>query len=183
MKYHLMNLKIGKHLLNKDYIMKNQVSIIFIFFILATSFTLGVSDKEYTDQEIEKINMKIELLEEKIQSSEDQLSDLIMILAKDHKILKNKISNLENSLEEKNILISNIGKTTGKTKRNVFITFIMIFIIVVIIIAFLAFIFWPAKTPKMTNLASDASTQLKCPKCGWEHAPGETTCRNCGLKF
>lgn len=33
------------------------------------------------------------------------------------------------------------------------------------------------------HLPSSVQDDLHCPRCGWEHAPGETVCKNCKTHF
>lgn len=163
--------------------MKKQFLIIFVFFVCTTTFVLALNDKEYTDQEIGKVNEKIEKIEKKIDSHEEKFCEMIESLAVHQGSLKDRINQLEHILEEKNMIISNMRKTPQKT---IIILYILI-PLVIIIIGLLAYIFYTFHArKKIDSIVASVTTndsQLKCPRCGWEHKEGETECKNCHTHF
>lgn len=46
---------------------------------------------------------------------------------------------------------------------------------------FLGFVFLPRKV-KSTSTNRELSSQRKCPRCGWEHGPGDKVCKNPNCK-
>lgn len=52
--------------------------------------------------------------------------------------------------------------------------------IAAIIFAVLGLFFWPRKS--ISTASGNASGRPKCPRCGWEHDPGDTICKNPACK-
>lgn len=48
-------------------------------------------------------------------------------------------------------------------------------------LAVVCFAFWPRKLLAAPS-SSDSSSQLKCPRCGWEHGPNDSVCKNPACK-
>lgn len=167
--------------------MKIQSYCFLAIYFFSTSFIFALNDKEYTDQEIGKVNDKMEIINKKIDSKEEKLCEMIESLAVHQGSLKDKINQLEHILEEKNMIISNLSKTPEKTPpKKIIILYILIPIIIIIIgsLAYISYTFYARK--KIDSIVASVTTndsRIKCPRCGWEHKEGETECRNCHTHF
>ena len=167
--------------------MKIQSYCFLAIYFFSTSFIFALNDKEYTDQEIGKVNEKIEIINKRIDSKEEKLCEMIESLAVHQGSLKEKINQLEKSLEEKSMMISELSQTQKKPPKNTIIALYIIIPISVIILILLAYNLYAFHAKKeidsvIVSMNSNVS-QLKCPRCGWEHKEGETECRNCHTHF
>ena len=81
-------------------------------------------------------------------------------------------------------LVEAAEKNVRKANSEASWALIILLSIVSVIIAVCAFVFWPHKT-KPVSILGDMPSRLKCPRCGWEHVPGDTICKNpdCKTQF
>ena len=54
-----------------------------------------------------------------------------------------------------------------------------------VVLLFIGWLFWPRKMALPPSSSINSSTRPKCPRCGWEHDPADTICKNpdCKTQF
>ena len=123
-----------------------------------------------------------EALSSRINKSLDELRTSI---AKKDKDLSSRIDELQASVNELQERVdslwekgaTNLDKTDIKANVALWITIP----IVMVICGILCLAFWPRRSKAATTNSTRAD-QHKCPRCGWEHDPGDTVCKNPNCK-
>jgi hypothetical protein len=143
-------------------------------FLVLSPFVKAESDKDYSDRRLSEaispIKQDIKALNERIQKLELDVSSL----QKKVDSLWDKGSKNINALD---------SKVQG-TGRNANIALWISLSIVLSICGTLCLVFWPRKS-KTIAINPTLSDKHKCPRCGWEHGPEDTVCRNpnCRTQF
>ena len=152
-------------------------------------------DKEYTDKKVAEIyktvsghETRIHALESSVKNdSEEQnkrLGDMERTVGNQAEAINKLISQLKEVQEKLDITtkaIDEVGGTTEGNQRWVKILLSILIPVVAIILAVLGFAFWPRKVLS-PSASTDSSTHPKCPRCGWEHDPKDTVCKNPNCK-
>jgi hypothetical protein len=97
------------------------------------------------------------------------------------KVSVNKLQESVNRLREEGT--TNREQIEG-TDRNANIALWISLSIVLSVLGVLCLVFWPRKS-KVASPNPTLSDRHKCPRCGWEHDPDDTVCRNpnCRTQF
>lgn len=159
--------------------------LVFVLFLLAAMACHAESDKAYADRRIRESEGKISKVTlqqnteiANLQNRVDKLEESLQTQAATINQLIEQLENLQSKLGENAEKINKLDTKTEKVgKRWVIALWVGIPIIVIVLLG-LAFLFLP--TP--SRPASDGSGRPKCPRCGWEHAPGDTVCKNPACK-
>lgn len=154
--------------------MKRKIVCLAIFICSWTAFDASAftSDKKYTDQIVAEV-------ENRIRRTDDAQSRRIGELENKVEELSRELSALENWTKEKwGVSIDELKRVDGKSSVSIWLLLLIVFVIV----AILAFAFWPRRRLESV-LTSDSGLQPKCPRCGWEHDPGDTVCKNPACKM
>lgn len=134
----------------------------------ACAFT---SDKEYTNKIVAEAENRIRRTDIAQNRRIEELEDKVKELSKE-------LSALENWTKEKwGVSIDELKRVDGKSSVSIWLLLLIVFVIV----AILAFAFWPRRR-FASDLPSGSGLQPKCPRCGWEHDPGDTVCKNPACK-
>lgn len=159
-----------------------------IFLILASVIVYSQfvyaewGDKAYADRR----------LREEMSPIRRQLADLSSDFGKKSESNDESISALNKRIEELQKSINDLQEkvddywskgatnlTRTDTKANVALWIISL--TALSLCAVLCLIFWPRKSVANT-VSTTLSTKRKCPRCGWEHDPGDTICKNPNCK-
>ncbi len=168
--------------------MKARFFLLFVTIFTVSQFAKAESDKVYSDRRLSEaispikydINSwtkvtssntkEIKVLNERIQKLE---SDVSSLQEKVDSLWKKGATNLET-----------IGRKGDKTDIKANVALWITIPIVMVICGVLGLAFWPRKS-KPVPISATRSDQHKCPRCGWEHDPDDTVCRNpnCKVQF
>ena len=175
--------------------MNMRFTIIFVFCIFCSSFSFAESDRDYTNKKLKDVYAKFKEISEQVEYVNVLLNQQFNRASKTNdeiSKIQSSIANIQQKLEEVEKKVdSNIkdtGNIAGTTKKHTVLTLIILIPIAIIVIAFLIYLFYPSQAKKEMDSAIASTiknnvSQSKCPMCGWEHAPDETVCKNCGTKF
>ena len=133
--------------------------------------------KEYSDR---RLNERVEPLENKVRELENQLLAIQMAVSNYWDTGVKNMDALQAAVTETEQKIKDIkSKPNGDSKGTVALWITIP--TALILVFFLSLAFWPKKTGSLTVQAN----KHKCPRCGWEHDPGDTVCRNpnCRTQF
>lgn len=145
-----------------------------VLVLVLSPFAKAESDKAYSDrrlsEEIKPIKQDIKALNERIQKLESDVSSL-----------QEKVDSLWDK-GAKNL--DDLDSKLQGTGRNANIALWISLSIVLSICCTLCLVFWPRKS-KTIAINPTLSDKHKCPRCGWEHGPEDTVCRNpnCRTQF
>lgn len=145
-----------------------------VLVLVLSPFAKAESDKAYSDrrlsEEIRPIKHDIKALNERIQKLESDVSSL-----------QKKVDSLWDK-GSKNI--DALDSKVNVTDRNANIALWISLSIVLSVCGTLCLVFWPRKS-KTIAINPTLSDKHKCPRCGWEHGPEDTVCRNpnCRTQF
>ena len=165
-----------------------------ISFVVAPFAFAGGPDKadsKYTDEQVAKVQKqvsghegRIKGLETSVKKDSDEQNKRIAELEKKVEDLSGKLAELKEWSEEKwntgkrELEKVNAKAKDGREKSNLALWILVPVVAVVLVV--LVFFFWPRKP--VSSAVPGASDRPKCPRCGWEHAPGDTVCKNPACK-
>lgn len=124
---------------------------------------------------------RVESLENELKSRTKEIADQ-----------KAKINELTEKLNETRKLLdknlNDIEKLRGGTERTghrVRTILLLLVPIAAIVLLFAVFFFWPRNRAGQTTASVEPGARPKCPRCGWEHDPADTVCKNpaCKVQF
>ncbi len=127
---------------------------------------------------------RIKKLEASVKKDSDEQNKKIADLEKKVGNLSGKLAELKEWSEEKwntgkrELEKVNAKAKDGKEKSNLALWILVPVVAVVLVV--LVFFFWPRKP--VSSAGPGAFDRPKCPRCGWEHAPGDTICKNPACK-
>ena len=159
-----------------------------VLVLVLSPFAKAESDKAYSDrrlsEEIEPIKCGINSLTEAASSNTKAikaLNERIQKLESDVSSLQKKVDRLWDKGAKNLDALDN--KVKG-TDRNANIALWISLSIVLSVCGTLCLVFWPRKS-KTIAINPTLSDKHKCPRCGWEHGPEDTVCRNpnCRTQF
>lgn len=168
--------------------MKKKIIFSSIMFLVISPFAKAEwLDKAYSDrrllEEIRPIKHDIYSLTEGTSNNTKAikaLNERIQKLESDVSRLQEKVDILEKGAKNLDALDT---KVKG-TDRNANIALWISLSIVLSVCGILCLVFWPRKS-KTSTINPTLSDKHKCPRCGWEHGPEDTVCRNpnCRTQF
>ena len=179
--------------------MKNRITILILAICLLGAPGVFAKpdkdDKEYTDKKVAEIyktvsghETRIHALESSVKNdSEDQnkrLGNLERTVGNQTEAINKLIAQVKEVQEKLDITtkaIDEVGGTTEENQRWVKILLSILIPIIAITLAVLGFAFWPRKVLS-PSASTDSSARPKCPRCGWEHDPKDTVCKNPNCK-
>lgn len=145
--------------------MKTRFFLACAMFLVILPFAKAeFSDKKYTErrllEEITPIKNEIGGLTSSGNSNTEAIN-----------ALSNRIKKLEEALDSK-------VKGTNRTAN---VALWISLSIVLSVCGIICLVFWPRKS-KSAPINLTVSDKPKCPRCGWEHGPNDTICRNPNCK-
>lgn len=151
------------------------IVLVFSPFVIASPDS---DDMKYTDGKVKKVrdewveshNKLVEVVDEKTVQIKELQASVNELQAKVDSLWKKGATNLET-----------IGRKGDKTDIKANVALWITIPIVMVICSILCFAFWPRKS-KSVAISSARSDQYKCPRCGWEHDPSDTVCKNPNCK-
>ena len=153
--------------------MKRKIVCLAVFICSLAAFDACAftSDKEYTNKIVAEAENRIRRTDIAQNRRIEELEDKVKELSKE-------LSALENWTKEKwGVSIDELKRVDGKSSVSIWLLLLIVFVIV----AILAFAFWPRRR-LASELPPGSGLQPKCPRCGWEHDPGDTVCKNPACK-
>ena len=153
--------------------MRMIVTFIVLFICSCAAFDACAftSDKKYADQIVAEV-------ENRIRRTDDAQNRRIGELERKVDELSKELFALQEWTKEKwGVSIDEIKRVDGKSSVSIWLLLLIAFVIV----AILAFAFWPRKRLE-PGLSSSSGLHPKCPRCGWEHDPSDTVCKNPACK-
>ena len=169
--------------------MKTKISIVaFVLFLLGAMACRAESDKNYTNRRIEEVEARMTDVNSwqnseigKLQKHVATLENSIQSQANTINQLIEQLEHLQNKLGENAEKINKLDTETEKVgKRWVLALWVGIPVVVLLLLG-LILLFIPASSRSSNNRQGD-NERLKCPRCGWEHDPGDTVCKNPACK-
>ena len=126
------------------------------------------------DNIIDGVNRRLDELRSSTNKKDEALNRRIDELQASVSKLQKRVD----SLWEKGA--TNLDKADTKANVALWITIP----IVMVVCGILCLAFWPKRSKSLPPNPA-LSDKLKCPRCGWEHAPGDTVCKNpkCKTQF
>ena len=167
--------------------MKARFFLLFVAIFTVSPFAKAERDKAYSDrrlsEEIRPIKDDINSLTEGTSSNTKAIKTLkerIQKLESDVNRLQNRVDSLEKGATN----LESISRKGDKTDIKANVALWITIPIVMVICGVLGLAFWPRKS-KPVPISATRSDQHKCPRCGWEHDPDDTVCRNpnCKVQF
>ena len=168
--------------------MKARFFLLFVTIFTVSQFAKAESDKAYSDrrlsEEIEPIKCGIYSLTEAASSNTKSINVLNERIQK----LESDVSRLQKTVDSRwDKGVKNLDALDSKVKgtvRNANIALWISLSIVLSVCGTLCLVFWPRKS-KTIAINPTLSDKHKCPRCGWEHGPEDTVCRNpnCRTQF
>ncbi len=146
-------------------------------------------DSKYTDEKVGKVQKSVEYHETRIKALEtsvkkdsEEQNKRIAELEKKVDDLSKDLAALDKWAKEKwGIGVQELEKVKDQDPKVPFWVKLLLFSVAAIILAVLGFAFWPRKTVSPPSSA-ESSDRPKCPRCGWEHDPKDTVCKNPNCK-
>ena len=163
--------------------MKAKFFWAYIIVLVFSPFVNASPDREdmkYTDKKVQEVRDYLV----------EAHNDLVRVVDKHSAQIEklqasvNKLQERVDSLEKSATNLETIGRKGDKTDIKANVALWITIPIVMVICSILCFAFWPRKS-KSVAISSARSDQHKCPRCGWEHDPDDTVCRNpnCRTQF
>ena len=147
-----------------------------------------VDCKAYVNQKVRETNDRIDSLKstsnatgKKAEVLEKRLDELSQTVQKQSETINTLIRQLEEVQKKLEINAEKIDSFPRDPPSTPLWVKILLATIVAIILAVLGFAFWPRKTVSPSSSA-DSSDRPTCPRCGWEHDPKDTVCKNPNCK-
>lgn len=175
--------------------MKTNLLLIFLaicFIVSPNAFaSRDKDDTKYTDEQVAKVQKQVSGHEERIKELEksvnedsDEQNKRIAELERKVEDLSGKLAELKEWGEEKwttgkrELEKANEKAKDGSEKSNLALWILVPVVAVVLVV--LGFFFWPRKP--VSPPSSDVSARPKCPRCGCEHDPSDSICKNPACK-
>ena len=133
--------------------MKTKFFLVCVVILVSSSLVWAENDKSYSDR---RLNDRVAPLEGQLTKLERQIGEL-----------RASVRDLQSKVEG------------GEGKANVALWISVP--IVMVIFGVICLVFWPKKAVAVA-INSDRADKNKCPRCGWEHGPGDTVCKNPNCK-
>lgn len=165
--------------------MKTRYFWICVMVLVLSPFAKAESDKVYSDR---RLSEEIDPIKRGINSlTEAASSNTAVIIKLNERIqkLESKVSELQETVDRrwnngaKNL--DDLGTKVKGTNRNANIALWISLSIVLSVSGVLILVVWPRKS-RTASLSPTLSDKHKCPRCGWEHDPGDTVCKNPNCK-
>ena len=130
---------------------------------------------------INTINERLNRLQASTAKTDDDLNRQIKELRASVNELQSKVDGLWKTGATN---LENIGRKGDVADLKANVALWISVPIVMVICGVVCLVFWPKKTRAVT-INSGRTDKNKCPRCGWEHSPGDTVCKNprCKLQF
>lgn len=160
-----------------------------LFTTLVTYAKPDKDDSKYTDEKVAKVEKtvsahetRIKALETSVKNDSEEQNKRIAELEKQVDDLSKDLATLDKWAKEKwGIGVQELEKVKDQEPKVPFWTKLLLFAVAAVILAVLGFAFWPRKTVS-PSASAESSDRPKCPRCGWEHDPKDTVCKNPNCK-
>lgn len=163
-----------------------------LFTTLVTYAKPDKDDSKYTDEEVGKVQKAVEYHETRIKALEtsvkkdsEEQNKRIAELEKKVDDLSKELTALDKWCHEKwDKVVEELEKANKKTEKvdkKCSYSLWLLVPVTIVILAVVVFAFWPRKAVP-PSLPPDPSDRPKCPRCGWEHDPKDTVCKNPNCK-
>lgn len=167
--------------------MKTRYFWICVMVFVLSPFAKAESDRDYSDRRLSEEIRPIKLNINTLTGGTTNNTRAIKALTARIKKLESDVSRLQgkvDSLEKRATNLETIGRKGDKTDIKANVALWITIPIVMVICGVLGLAFWPRKS-KPVPISATRSDQHKCPRCGWEHDPDDTVCRNpnCKVQF
>lgn len=166
--------------------MKTRVSTaVLLLFLLGSMACRAESDKDYADRRIResegritKVTLQQNTEIAKLQDRVDKLEKSLQAQAETNKQLSAQLENLKKDLGEQ---IQTTDTKADKVGKRWMIALWVGIPLLVLVLLGVGFLFVP--TSSRSGISSrEGGGRPKCPRCGWEHDPGDTVCKNPACK-
>ena len=181
----------------RDTLMNMRFSFLLVAFLFLAPFAFALeSDKAYTDRRVKQVedkvsNLKtqdIQPLSEKVSTLEAKVDQQEKALDEQSAKIKELIDSLNETrslLDDKLAAIEQLKTDADGTQTKANLMFWILLPVASMVLLFLGFFLWPRKTQSAGSALVFDTGRPKCPRCGWEHDPGDTVCKNpaCRTQF
>ena len=165
--------------------MKTKFFWAYIIVLVFSSFVNASPDKDdmkYTDEKVTELRNYLvkyhNMLVENVNGKKVQIEEL----QKSVKELQARVDRVDGLREKGAANLETVGRKGDITDIKANVALWITIPIVMVICGILCFAFWPRKS-KSVAISSARPDPHKCPRCGTEHAPGETVCKHCQTQF
>ena len=138
-------------------------------------------DMKYTDKLVNEVRNYLVEKHNKLVGAVDERTKQIEELEVSVNKLQERVDRLEKDVKDLKNIGQNIGLKGDQTDIKANVALWITIPIVMVICGVLCLAFWPRRS-KSATINSTRSDQHKCPRCGWEHDPGDTVCKNPNCK-
>ena len=168
--------------------MKIRFIFAFVTFLAFSLFCWGESDRSYTDR---RLNERAAPIESRMAELESRIDNLNMELCKLHMAVSNywatgakNLDALQTDVAEYTKSLERVRGRADVGSRNGTLALLISLSIGLVIIGIICLVFWPRK-PVQAVSSRVSADENKCPRCGWEHDPGDAVCKNpkCRTQF
>lgn len=154
---------------------------------------LDKDDSAYTDKQVGALTERVEEdekrivdLEKREKENNDGQAERIRELEGEVNRLSSELAELKKWGEDKwsvgkeELSRANQTAVDGNAKGNLALWILLP--VAALVLLFAVFFFWPRKRDGQSSTPLEPGSRPKCPRCGWEHDPGDTACKNPACK-
>ena len=155
--------------------MKTEIflSCVMVFAVLLSANAFE-TDTAYSDRRLQE---RVEPLEKKVETLENRLAAIQKAVSNYWETGTNNMDAIQAAVRQTDQRIKDIeNKPNGGAKGT--IALLITIPTTLVLVAFMALAFWPKKA----SAPSVPQSKNKCPRCGWEHDPNDTVCKNPSCK-
>ncbi len=170
-----------------------------LFAILGAYAKPDKDDKAYTDKKVGEVASWVATVQKSVEHHETRIKALEISVKKDLEEQNKRISELEKKVDDLSKKLAALdkwshekwdkggeelekaNKKTEKVDKKSSYSLWLLVPVTIVILAVVVFAFWPRKTVSPSAVA-ESSDRPKCPRCGWEHDPKDTVCKNPNCK-
>jgi uncharacterized coiled-coil protein SlyX len=119
-------------------------------------------------------NQKIAGLERQLGEQESKINELVR-----------ELNAVKSKLDASSKSIDTLATTAKGARRTGNLALWILLPVAALVLLFVGFFLWPRNRAGQTVASPEPGSRPKCPRCGWEHDPGDTVCKNpsCKVQF
>lgn len=125
-------------------------------------------------EDSEKQNKKIAELESRLTAQRKKIDELVQ-----------ELNAVKSTLDASSKSIDTLASTAKGARRTGNLALWILLPVAALVLLFTGFFFWPRNRDGQSSTPLEPGLRPKCPRCGWEHDPDDTACKNpvCKTQF